>query len=104
MKHAYVYYRIDPAQEATAAAKIDALLGAMAEHCARPPRRLSRCDDPDVWMEVYESIADYTAYLSVLEKAVLSLECAAFTQGERHLECFTQGNHGRPGSAVPRTG
>jgi len=104
LQHAYVYYRIDPAQEATAAERIDALLGAMARYCARPPRRLSRCDDPAVWMEIYESIADYTAYLSALDKAVLSLQCAAFTQGERHLECFTPGNHGCPGLAEPRAG
>jgi len=104
LKHAYVYYRIDPAQETTAADKIDALLGAMAGHCARPPRRLNRCDDPAVWMEIYESIADYTAYVSALDKAVLRLECAEFTQGERHLECFSQDNHGGPGSADPRTG
>ena len=102
MKHAYVYYRIDPALETLAADRIDTLLGTMARHCARPPRRLGRCDDPIVWMEIYEGIADYAAYVTALDEAVLSLGCAAFIQGERHLECFSQTNSGRPGSADPR--
>jgi hypothetical protein len=88
VKHAYVYYRIDPAQEATAADRIDALQGVMARHCTLSPRRLRRCDDPALWMEVYEEIADPAAFTAALEAAVLSLDCAAFTQGERHLECF----------------
>ncbi len=88
MKHAYLYYRIDPAQEATAADRIDALLGVMAEHCARQPRRLNRCDDAAVWMEVYEDIADFAGFTAALDAAVLRFGCMGFIQGERHLECF----------------
>ncbi|MBI3431565.1 MAG: DUF4936 family protein [Hydrogenophilales bacterium] len=92
MKYAYIYYRIDPVQEATAADRIDALLGLMARHCARPPRRLRRCDDPAVWMEVYEEIADHAAFTAALNAAIRSLGCTAFTLGERHLECFSLSN------------
>lgn len=102
MKHAYLYYRIDPAQEATAAGTIDALLGAMAVHCARPPRRLHRCDDPTVWMEVYEDIADFAAFTAALEAAVRSFGCAAFTQGERHPECFSLAARDASGLTDPR--
>lgn len=101
MKHAYIYYRIDPAQEATAADRIDTLLGMMAGHCAQPPRRLRRCDDFAMWMEVYAEITDYAAFTAALDAAVRSLGCAALTQGERHLECFSLSDSGAPGSTDP---
>ena len=103
MKSAYVYYRIDPAQAALAADRIDALLSMMAGHCGQPPRRMSRCDDPETWMEVYEGIADVTAFASTLKMAVQAFNCAAFIQGERHLECFSLTGSGPPGSTNPRS-
>jgi len=101
VKYAYIYYRIDPVQETTAADRIDALLGLMARHCARPPRRLLSCDDPALWMEIYEEIADHAAFTAALDAAIHSLGCAAFIQGERHLECFSLSDSGAPGSADP---
>jgi len=88
VKSAYVYYRIDPAQAPLAADRIDALLGAMATHCGKPPRRLRRCDDATTWMEIYEGIADFAAFSAALNSAAQTFDCATFTQGERHLECF----------------
>ncbi|MDP3420888.1 MAG: DUF4936 family protein [Thiobacillus sp.] len=88
MASAYVYYRIDPAQTMLAAARIDALLAVMAAHCNAPPRRLQRCDDASTWMEVYEGIADRAAFAAALDAAAAAQDCAAFIQGERHLECF----------------
>ena len=89
MKHAYVYYRIDPAQADLAAVRIDALLHALATHCSQPPRRLTRCDEAATWMEIYEGIADIAAFVAALNAAVQSFDCAGFTHGERHLECFS---------------
>jgi hypothetical protein len=89
--HLYVYYRIDALQAGLAAARIDALLETMATHCSQPPRRLSRCDDAATWMEIYEGIADFAEFSAALNSAVLTLGCATFTQGERHLECFFPG-------------
>lgn len=88
MKCVYVYYRIDPAQAARAADRIAALLGAMAAHCRKPPRRLVRCDDPSTWMETYDGVDDLMAFEAALRAATRTLDCAAFTLGERHLECF----------------
>jgi hypothetical protein len=90
VKFAYVYYRVDPAQATLATERIDALLGALAGHCRPPPRRLVRCDDPTTWMEIYEGIADFAAFAAALDAAARTIDCAAFTLGERHLECFTQ--------------
>ncbi len=88
MRSAYVYYRIDPAREALAANRIDALLAALAPHCSLPPRRFARCDDPSTWMEVYEGIADFPAFGSALAAIADRTGCPEFTLGERHLECF----------------
>jgi hypothetical protein len=85
---AYVYYRIDPDKAPLATARIDALLGAMALHCDEPPRRLSRCDDATTWMEIYEGIADIAVFSTALDAAAQTFDCATFTWGERHLECF----------------
>ena len=101
MKHAYAYYRIDPAQEAAAAERIDALLTMMAAHCGAAPRRFHRCDDPSLWMEVYEGIAGYAAFSAALEAAVGELGCAAFIQGERHLECFSPAPRAASANPVP---
>jgi hypothetical protein len=90
VKSAYVYYRIDPVQVRLAAKRIDALLGAMAVHCSVPPRRLNRCDDAALWMEIYEGIADFTAFAAALGSA--GLDDAGFILGERHLECFSDTN------------
>jgi hypothetical protein len=89
VRSAYVYYRIDPAQAALAAGRIDALLKMMGGHCSRPPRRLARCDDAATWMEIYEDIADHAAFAAAMDAAVRAVDCAPFTQGERHLECFS---------------
>lgn len=93
MKDAYVYYRVDPAQVDLAAVRIDALLSALATHCSRPPRRLSRCGDSATWMEVYEGIADFSAFVAALSASIKSLDVARFTLGERHLECFSPADH-----------
>ena len=88
MRHAYIYYRVDPARADQAASRIDALLDAMAIHCAQTPRRLGRCDDPATWMEIYEGITDFARFSAALNMAVKKLDCSDFIQGARHLECF----------------
>lgn len=108
MKCAYVYYRIDPAQAPRAADRIAALLGMMAAHCSQPPRRLVRCGDPSTWMETYEGVGDFIAFEAALHAATRTLDWAAFTLGERHLECFVPadplGPTGRDGLRPPSSG
>lgn len=88
MQHVYVYYRVDLSQADRAATQIDQLLLAMAPHCGQAPRRLTRCDDPSTWMEVYEKIAQPELFLAALQTAVDALGCTAFIRDGRHLECF----------------
>ncbi len=90
MQYVYFYYRIDPAQADLAATRIGLLLNAMAPYCSQPPRRLSRCSDPATWMEIYESVADLEVFSDALDRALRTINCAEFTLGERHRECFTE--------------
>ena len=88
MRAAYVYYRVAPTYDALAADRVDALLQALATHCTQLPRRLVRCDDATTWMEIYEGIADWTAFTAAMQSAVQTLRIDACLDGERHLECF----------------
>jgi hypothetical protein len=88
VRAAYVYYRIDPHRAGDASACSDALLAAMAAHCARPPCRLSRCDDADTWMEIYEGIADWPAFADALDRETARLDAHRYAADGRHLECF----------------
>jgi len=88
VRHVYIYYRIDPAQAETAARAVDALLAMLAPHCATPPYRLTRCDEPELWMEVYAGIADFAVFNQRLDESLNVLGCHRFIEGERHLESF----------------
>lgn len=81
----YVWYRVTPDRAGAAATAVDALLAALAPHCAEIPRRMTRSDDPTTWMEVYPDVGDTVALLATLDAA--SGRVAGLV-GERHVECF----------------
>lgn len=88
MRAAYIYYRVDPACADTAAQRVDALMRAMLAHCGTPPRVVQRCDDSATWMEIYEDIADWSAFVGALDRATAEMEITSCLAGDRHLECF----------------
>lgn len=88
MRHVYIYYRVDPTQADAAARAVDAVLNVLAPLCATPPRRLARCDDPALWMETYEGIADFAAFQNALGAAEAKLGDAGIALDTRHRECF----------------
>jgi hypothetical protein len=88
VRHVYIYYRVDPAQTEKATRAVDALLAMLAPHCNKPPRRLTRCDEPELWMEMYEGISDFSSFTRQIEEATRALGCHGFIKGERHLESF----------------
>jgi len=88
VRHVYIYYRIDPAQADAAAHAVDALLTQLTPYCAIPPRRLVRCDEPELWMEVYEGIADWAAFETALQVAEAGLTQVGIPFDSRHCECF----------------
>jgi hypothetical protein len=99
VQYVYIYYRIDPAQSEAAARTVDALLALLAPHCSEPPRRLARCDDPALWMEVYPGISNPAAFADALAAAVGSLPVCSGMIGTRHQETFCP----PPAAMRPRT-
>ena len=89
MRAAYIYYRIDPVRAIETASCIDALLSAMAPHCLQPPRRLRRCDDAGTWMEIYEGIEDWPAFVRALELEAKRCDADRHATDGRHIECFS---------------
>lgn len=88
MRAAYVYYRIQPACTDDALLLAAGLMQAMRAFCGRPPRMMQRCDEPATWMEIYEDIADWPAFVSALDRATTESGLASCLAGERHIECF----------------
>lgn len=88
MRAAYVYYRIQPERTDDALLRAAGLMQAMRTFCGLPPRMMQRCDEPATWMEIYEDIADWPAFVSALDRATAESGLASCLAGERHLECF----------------
>jgi hypothetical protein len=88
VRAAYVYYRIQPACTDDALQRVAGLMRAMRAFCGQPPRMMQRCDDPTTWMEIYEDIADWPAFVSALDRATAESGLASCLAGERHIECF----------------
>jgi hypothetical protein len=72
----YVYYRVDPARARELRPRIDRLFEIVARRTGVQGRWMRRRDDPSTWMEIYENVADETAFESLLasESAALGLE------------------------------
>ena len=88
MRHVYVYYRVDPVQAEQTAARVDALFAALHAYCRTPPRRMQRCDDSSMWMEVYGDVTDYERFQAAMNEHVDRLGLDALNSGGRHVECF----------------
>ena len=86
----YIYYRVDPAQVDRAEPQIRQLLDAVEKATGAAGRLLKKRGEPNLWMEVYENVADETKFESELAAAVSQLKVIEFLQpgNGRHIECF----------------
>ncbi len=92
MPHSYyIYYRIDPAQTPAAAQRARQLLDAVERATGIAGRLLHKRGEPNLWMEVYEDIADETQFEWELANTVGKLRATEFLQAGsgRHTECFS---------------
>ena len=92
MAEFYIYYRIEPSDEAAYETQMRAMQARLACSTAVTARLLKSCSDPAMRMEVYRDIADAELFLGALEQAVSRFEIDLFlASGERrHLECFSE--------------
>ena len=66
----YIYYRVAAQRADEAAHAVRGLLQQVEARSGVVGRRLCRRDDPLMWMEIYENVADAAAFERVLSRAV----------------------------------
>jgi hypothetical protein len=86
----YIYYQVDPRSAAAVRAAVQELQRSLQAKAGVAGRLLSRRDDPDTWMEVYEHVPDPEGF-----EALLAAELERLRIGEllgdaraRHIEIF----------------
>jgi hypothetical protein len=86
----YIYYRVAPGADANDLDRVRAAQADVSRATGCSARLLAKRDEPELWMEVYESITDPERFEAALAAAVdrhqLSLLVRAGT--ERKTECF----------------
>ena len=86
----YVYYKVGRQNEASVRAAAEALLQAVNLATGIQGRLLCRRDQPETWMEVYESVPDAAMFQTVLDAQVQTLQFAALLgpESRRITELF----------------
>lgn len=87
MYNVYVYYRLDPRHADEAEPPIRGLMTQIAR-TGVTAQLLKKCDEPLLWMESYDGIADLENFLRTLSAVVEEHDVGVFFNGERHIECF----------------
>jgi len=88
--HFYVYYRIRSDAAAGAHASVARLSREVEQRTGVLGHLVRRMDDPTLWMEVYQNVADATAFAVVLNEAARNAGIAAHLaeDGARKTERF----------------
>ncbi len=88
----YIYYRVDAAQAGACADAVQKLLMSMHERTGIAGRVLKKRNEPLLWMEIYEPVADEAKFEWELAEAVAASDITALLQdgSTRHSECFAE--------------
>ncbi len=88
MYHYYIYYRVAEHNADEAELLIRSMQARLACRSGINGRLLKKRDEPGLWMEIYEKVADPQAFERLLSQAVDEFDIALFMDGARHQECF----------------
>jgi hypothetical protein len=88
----YIYYRVDAAKAGACANAVQKLMAAVAESTGIQGRVLKKRNEPLLWMEIYEPVADEAKFEWALAEAVAASGITALLQDDsaRHTECFSE--------------
>ena len=88
----YIYYRIQPAKAAACEARTRELLASLRTATGIAGRLLRKRGESNLWMEVYEGVADDTQFEWELADAAgrLALQEFLLPGSGRHVECFEE--------------
>lgn len=89
MFHYYIYYRISEKDAAEAELLVRAMQARLACRGGVAGRLLKKCNEPGLWMEVYEDVGDPERFERLLGQLVDEYDLGVFIDGPRKLECFT---------------
>lgn len=86
----YIYYRVDPAEEAAARQRVEALLRAVEARTGIRGRRMCKQGEPSLWMEVYDPVPDPAALQTALREteAQLAIHAVLMPGSTRKTEHF----------------
>ena len=87
----YIYYRVGPNANAEALQSVRKAQTEIAAATGAEARLLTKRDEPDLWMEVYEGVFEAAAFEAELHAAVRSHELDRLLRAEtfRKTEVFT---------------
>lgn len=88
----YIYYRVDAAKTDACALAVRKLLSAVQNRTGIRGRMLKKRNEPLLWMEIYEPVADEAKFEWELAEAVAASGIAPLLQAgsTRHIECFAE--------------
>ncbi|MBX3665066.1 MAG: DUF4936 family protein [Burkholderiales bacterium] len=88
----YIYYRVDPSHAAACDEAVEKLMDAVHERTGIRGRLLKKRNEPLLWMEIYENVADEASFERELSEAVSAARIQPLLQpgSSRHIECFSE--------------
>ena len=88
----YVYYRVDPAKAGACEPRVRELLVLMRKVTGVQGRLMVKEGEANLWMEVYENVADESKFYWELAEAAGKLKIQEYLQSGtgRHVECFRE--------------
>ena len=86
----YIYYRVDPAKAGACEPRVRELLALIRKVTGVNGRLMVKEGEANLWMEVYENVADESKFEWELADAAGKLKIQEFLQPGtgRHVECF----------------
>ena len=86
----YIYYRVEQAHAASLEPLIHAMQAVLWKQTGVAGRLLKKRDEPLLWMEVYENVAEAESFEETLTRVVEEYRIRQFLEpgSQRHTECF----------------
>jgi hypothetical protein len=88
LHHYYIYYRVSARNADEAETLVRSMQSRLACRSGIAGRLLKKRDEPLLWMEIYERVADAGRFERLLDQAVDEFDLAMFLDGPRLAECF----------------
>ena len=86
----YIYYRVDPKKAGACEPRVRELLNAVQKTTGVAGRLMVKQGEANLWMEVYENVAEESTFEWEVAEAAAKLKIQDFLQpgGTRRVECF----------------